>query len=123
MLTFLQCDEELRRISVWTAVSHRENAGVGVPTLERFIFESGAFWIDAVTSRTIAFSDITALQHESVDNPMNFAAQVVQLALLPLSFTLSLSCPSKTSRSILSCIFTCAESTEILSCLWCYIVI
>lgn len=53
---------------------------MSVPPFEIFVFECLLIRIDALTTRPIALSDVTALDNQAIYNAMNFAAQVMQLA-------------------------------------------
>lgn len=67
-------DEKLRSVGVFSGVGHRQPAGAVMLQLEVFVGEPLA--VDATASGTVALGEISALDHEVPDDPVEFAALV-----------------------------------------------
>lgn len=88
-------DEELRSIGVRASIRHRKDSGASVLQLEVLIGE--LLSIDGFTSGSVSSSEVTTLDHEVGNNPMEDRSLVVQ-RLSALSDSL----------------FSSAQSTEVL---------
>lgn len=74
-------DEELRPVGVLARVRHGQPTGAVVLELEVFVGEFLA--VDTATARAVAFGEIAPLDHEVLDDPVEFTA-LVPFALGPL---------------------------------------
>ena len=92
------CNEELTPIRVLSIICHAQQTSFLVRVLKSFVFKIGAS-IDRETACAVAAYEVTALDHEVSNNP------VEGRALVPLWIV---------AESVLAC----AELTEVLCCLW-----
>jgi len=72
--SFLNGDEKLGSIGVFTSVGHGQPAGTVMLELEVFVSE--AFAINGASTSTISTGEISSLDHEILDNAMEFGSLV-----------------------------------------------
>lgn len=69
----------LRTVGVLAGVGHGQETGLGVLQLEVLVFELGA--IDGLSAGAIAVGEVTALNHELLDNTVEGGAFVAKALL------------------------------------------
>jgi len=75
-------DEELGSVGIWTSVGHAEKALLGVLQLEVLIWEF--FTIDGLATGAVVLGEVTALDHEVLDDTVEDRA-LISKALLASS--------------------------------------
>jgi len=90
-------DEELRTIGVWAGIGHGQKSWLGVVDFEVLISE--LLTVDGLATSAVATGEVTALEHELGDDSVEGRASVSEALLAS------------------------AESTEVLSGLWDYVIV
>jgi len=55
---------------------------VGMPSLKILIFKGFGAWENAVSTRSVPFCDVATLDDKAVDNAVDFASKIMELAFL-----------------------------------------
>jgi len=55
---------------------------MSVPSFKTFIFECFYAWENTVSTRSVPFCDIATLNDKAVDDSVDFASKIVELAFL-----------------------------------------
>ena len=69
-------DEELRSVGAGASVGHGQNTGAGVLLTEVLVLEFGA--VDGLTASSVTAGEVTTLDHELGDDPVEGRALVVE---------------------------------------------
>ena len=69
-------DEELRSVGAGAGVGHGQNTGTGVLLTEVLVLELGA--VDGLTASSVTAGEVTTLDHELGDDPVEGRALVVE---------------------------------------------
>ena len=80
MRTCLKRYEKLRGIRITSAISHRKQSRAGMCPREILIDKSAS--IDGIASLAARVGDVAALEHEAVDNAVEFSIEIVQFEVV-----------------------------------------
>jgi len=76
MRTSFQSDKELTTISVSTTIGHTKQPSTSMSSFEVFIIKGLS--INTMSSSSISISDITSLDDETINDPVELAIQIIE---------------------------------------------